>query len=526
MIIIRNIKLPIGYDFKNLRETVATILSMSPKNIKSAEIFRKSVDARKKNSVHFNCSVIAETTNDDMAVKICRNAELYTAEEYVFPVSSGIVRESPIIIGFGPAGMMAALTLARSGLKPIVIEMGEDADTRKKINQEFFAGAKLNPTTNIQFGEGGAGTFSDGKLNTGISDIRCRAVLKTFVKFGAGEEILYESKPHIGTDILINVVKNLRNEVIECGGQVLFGHKLTGLKVSNGRVNGIIVNSAKGETEIPAERVIIATGHSSRDTFRMLQKMKVDMCPKAFAVGARIEHLQKDIDNAQYGEFAGKPGLGAADYKLAVHLEDGRGVYTFCMCPGGYVINASSEKNGIVTNGMSFSGRDGENANSAVLVGITVEDFYKGDPLDGMYFQENIEQKAYFYGKGLPTCQTVGDFMNKLPSSICGKVKPTVKPGVHYGSGDDILPEYVCDSLRNGIRRMNSYLNGFSDSEALLTFPETRSSSPIRIIRDGFGESNIKGLYPCGEGAGYAGGIMSAAVDGIRTAEHIIASYK
>ena len=522
MIIIRNIKLPLTFDFDNLKSKTANLLKINEKDILSVQLYKRSVDARKKANIHFNCSILAEINNEKKIIKLNKNTEKYELNEYIFPNSQNPTEKRPIIVGFGPAGMFAALTLAKAGQKPIVIEMGDDADTRKEKIDAFMSGKPLDTTSNVQFGEGGAGTFSDGKLNTGISDIRCRAVLKIFVENGAPQNILYDAKAHIGTDLLINVVKNIRKQIITLGGEIHFNCKLTGLTQENGKLKSVTVSECGDEKILLTDTLILAIGHSSRDTFRLLKNKNIEMKPKAFAIGARIEHLQSDINITQYGDNAVSNIIGAADYKLATHLEGGRGVYTFCMCPGGEVINASSETNGIVTNGMSYHKRNGVNSNSALLVGVNVEDFYNGDALDGVKFQEKIEQKAYTVGNGFPTCQTVGDFLNKVPSTECQKVKPTVKPNINYGSGDDILPKFVCDSMREGIVALEKFFKGFSNNEAILTFPETRSSSPVRIIRDELGQCNIRGIYPCGEGAGYAGGIMSAAVDGIKTAESVL----
>ncbi|MBO5747108.1 MAG: hypothetical protein J6S13_08500, partial [Clostridia bacterium] len=450
-------------------------------------------------------------------------ADNFAQKPYVFPKANG-KHNRPVVVGFGPCGMIAALSLAKAGLCPIVLERGRDVDRRMADVEAFFKTNELDEQSNIQFGEGGAGTFSDGKLNTGIKDPRIAVVLKTFADHGAGEKILYDAKPHIGTDVLVKVVKSIRQEIIALGGEVLFEHKLTNIKSVNNRVTSVTVEAPEVVKEIPCQNLLLCVGHSARDTFEMLKKNGVEMQPKAFAVGARIEHLQSVVNRSQYGEFAEHSALGAADYRLAEHISNGRGVFTFCMCPGGEVVNASSEKGRVAVNGMSYNARNGRNANSAVLVGIDTVDYYKDDVLDGMYFQRTIEEKAFEVGKGLPVSENLGTFLGNGSSN--GSVIPTVKTGVTFGKIEDVLPRFVTDSLKEGILLFDRKLKGFADPSAVLTAPETRSSSPVKIIRDECGVASLKGLYPCGEGAGYAGGITSAAVDGLKTAEKVIEALK
>ncbi len=517
MIIINNLKLPLDTDFSNLSGVVADRLKISINDIISARLYRKSVDARDKGNVHFCVSVIAEIKNENKIIKKNKNASLFVKKEYIWQKAESRVR--PVVIGFGPAGMLAALTLAKAGLNPIVYERGADVDTRTADVQSFFAGGALNPESNVQFGEGGAGTFSDGKLNTGIKDIRCRTILEIFCKFGAPEDILTDAKPHIGTDILKVVVKNIRNEIISLGGEVNFNSKLDGVYFKDKTLESISVNGKK----MPCEHLCLCIGHSARDTFKMLYDSGVEFVRKPFAMGVRIEHLQSEINKALYGMFASHPALKAADYKLAVHLPSGRGVYTFCMCPGGRVVASASEDGGVVTNGMSYFARDGKNANSALLVNVTPSDFKTDDPLAGMYFQREIEQRAFEVGgkNYNAPCQRVGDFLGAESNSEY-TVEPTYKPNVTWVNLDEVFPKFITDSMREGIVLMDNKLHGFADIGAVITGPETRSSSPVRIIRDKKTmQSNIKGLYPCGEGAGYAGGIMSAAVDGIKVAEMV-----
>ncbi len=519
MILINNVMLPLDTDFENLERVSANALKTDIGNIKHAELYRKSVDARKKNNIMFCCSLLVEVKQgEERLIKKLKNVQGFERKPYIWKKATNTPQIRPVIAGFGPAGMFAGLALARAGLCPIILERGSDADTRTQQVKEFFEGGKLNPESNVQFGEGGAGTFSDGKLNTGIKNTRLRTVLEELYSHGAPKSILTDAKPHIGTDILIDVVKNIRKEVLSLGGEVRFDTRLESIKTENGKLISVVA----GGEEIPCESLILATGHSARDTFLMLKNSGAQMVRKPFSMGVRIEHLQKDINKALYGDFAESEYLGAADYKMAVHLENGRGVYTFCMCPGGEVINASSEENGIAVNGMSESRRDGRNANSALLVGVEPEDLEGEDVLAGCYLQRKVEQTAYEICRGAVPIDTVGHFVFGEKPEI-GKVKPTVKPEYAFADFDKIYPQFITESLKKGIIEFGKKIHGFDDKEAILTAPETRSSSPVRITRDEtFQSVSIKGLYPCGEGAGYAGGIVSAAVDGITVAEMLI----
>lgn len=479
-------------------------------------IYKRSIDARKKGYIYYNYTIDIELKNKKKEMKY------EEIEEYKFPEIK-VVRNSkynPVIIGAGPAGLFAGLILVQNGIKPIILERGKQVEERIKDVEEFIQNKEFKTNSNIQFGEGGAGTFSDGKLNTGNSSIYSRKVLEEFVKFGAPKEILYTAKPHIGTDNLVKIVKNIREYIISKGGQVLFNEKVTDFEIEEGKIKAVICSK-----RIETDSVILAIGHSARDTFKKLYDLGIEIQPKNFAVGVRIEHLQKDINKAQYGEKT-KLQLPSADYKLVYHARNGRTCYTFCMCPGGQVMASSSEENSIVTNGMSNFARDGENANSGLLVNVTVEDYFQKTPLDGMYFQEDLEKKAFELGGANYNApvQKVEDFLENRKTTEFGKVKPTYRPGVTMSNLNEILPGFISETLKEGIIELDKKMHGFGDKDAILTGVETRSSSPVQITRnkDTLNSVNVQGLYPCGEGAGYAGGIMTAAIDGIKCAIKIL----
>lgn len=487
------------------------------RKINSIKLVKKSIDARKKSDVHYLLSVDVSVDNERRYLKFKNVSK--TKQINYNTVSNSDLSKRPVVIGFGPAGMFAAYTLAKAGARPIIFERGFSVEQRQKAVDEFWITGRLNTKSNVQFGEGGAGAFSDGKLTTGIKDIRCQYVLKKLVDFGAPKEILYDAKPHIGTDKLLNVVANVRKEIISLGGEIYYDSKVSDIVLDKGKVASVIVN----DKEYPTDNVILAIGHSARDTFEMLYKKGVDMIQKPFAMGVRIEHKQSMINLAQYGEFA--KYLPAADYKLFAHLPNGRSAYTFCMCPGGVVVAAASEENKVVTNGMSYYKRDAENANSALLIGINTEDFGSDDVLAGVEFQRKLESNAYIEGGSnySAPAQKVGDFLNNTASISAGNIKPSYKPSVHFTDIRKVFPDFMNESFALALREFDKKINGFACNDAVMTAVESRSSSPVRITRnESLMSTNVYGLYPCGEGCGYAGGIMSAAVDGIKCAEMLL----
>ena len=541
MIRIQNLSLPLDYGPEELKRRAAKALGVSRSALGAVRLLRQSVDARKKSDVRYVCTVGVEV--QEAAALAARlhngNISLWEPQPYVFP---GVKRTSPlppVVVGMGPAGLFCALFLARNGLPPIILERGRNVDERAEDVEYFWKTGSLSRTSNVQFGEGGAGTFSDGKLNTGTHDGRIGAVLEEFVRHGAPEDILWQQKPHVGTDVLRSVVKSIREELLSLGVEVRFTHQLTGLRIEGGRLTGIYFDTEQGPMSeaLDCDTLVLAPGHSARDTFQMLYEVGVPMESKPFAIGCRIEHEQAAVSEAQYGPAWQK--LPPADYKLACHLPGGRSAFTFCVCPGGQVVAAASDFGQVVTNGMSLRARDGDNINGGFLVGVGPGDFEGHDPLAGVRFQEQWERSAWDLGTGglppiyvpgkpvfhAPT-QLVGDFLAGRPSTGSGKVHPTYRPGVTPGDLADCLPTYVTDTLRAALPLFDRKLHGFADPGAVLTGIETRSSSPVRILRDECFQSSLRGLYPCGEGAGYAGGITSAAVDGIRVAEAVAAGSK
>ncbi len=524
MIRLRDISLPPEHNAHQLQFEAAQMLRISNSKIRQLRIVRRSVDARKKPHVRiiYTIDVVVEgSENKILKQSGCKRASIAPAAYYKPPKAAACPQTRPVVVGFGPAGMFAALILALAGMKPLVLERGGDAASRHEKVEKFFATGELDEKSNVQFGEGGAGTFSDGKLNTGVNNPRIGWILEQFVKAGAREDILYDAKPHVGTDVLLTVVQNLRQRILSLGGEVRFHTQVTGLVLDGDRLTGL--KTAGGEV-IPCSHAVLAIGHSARDTFAMLAETGVPMEPKPFAMGVRIEHKQAAVDLAQYG--GNDPALPPADYKLVQHLQN-ETVYTFCMCPGGYVVAAASEPGRVVTNGMSYADRDGENANAALLVTVNPGDFPYGGTLGGMQWQREIEERAYqVSGSYRAPAQRVGDFLTGKPSEGPGQVLPTYRPGVAWCDLHGVLPGKITRALEEALPQLEGKLKGFSDPDAVLTAPETRSSSPVRILRDDTRQSRIRGLYPTGEGAGYAGGIMSAAIDGIQSAEAIIASFK
>lgn len=521
MLRINNIKIYEDISNNEILEKALLKNKIKKSDIINWKISKKSIDARDKKNVHYNYSIDIEVKNENKyknLIKVKNQTPLPN-----IPLNDKI-NTKPIIVGAGPGGLFAAITLIENGIKPIIIEQGQPVEIRKKTIENFLNFGKLNTFSNVQFGEGGAGTFSDGKLTTGINNPFCKEVLKIFVKFGAPEQILYVSKPHIGTDNLIKIIKNIREYLILNGATFYFNTKVIDFKIINNTLKAIYCqdissNNLNNITEISTDNLILAIGHSSRDTFEKLYEKGFLLEKKNFSVGLRIEHLQDEINKSQYGSNT-KLKLPPAEYKLAYHSPNGRSCYTFCMCPGGVVMASSSEKNTIVTNGMSTFLRDGKNANSAILVNVTPKDFKDTSPLAGIYFQKELEENAFVLGGSnyYAPIQRVEDFIKNTKSSTVGTIKPSYLPGVTLSNLNEILPKFVSDTLKEGILYFDKKLTGFANPDSLLTGVETRSSSPVKIVRNENLLSNIKGVYPCGEGAGYAGGITSAAVDGIKCA--------
>ena len=525
MLRIQNISLPLDGSQGQLKKKAARILGVKPEVITGLSLARQSIDARKKNDVHYVCTVDVTVADEGRVMARCRdrNVSLHQSAPYVFPTVRRTSSLPPVVVGMGPAGLFAALFLARNGLAPIVLERGRPVEERTADVERFWTTGVLNPSSNVQFGEGGAGTFSDGKLTTGTHDPRISTVFRTLVEAGAPADILYQHKPHIGTDVLRDVVKNIRQELIRLGCDVRFSHQLTGLTLRDGAVVGLTVEGPQGSYDLPCDALVLSPGHSARDTFQMLLEAGVPMEQKPFAIGVRIEHPQSAVSLAQFGPAWEK--LPAADYKLACHLPNGRSAFTFCVCPGGQVVAAASEEGRLVTNGMSHRARDGKNINGGFLVGVGPADFGSDHPLAGVAFQRHWEEAAFQLGgrNYHAPAQTVKDFLARQASKTLGTVEPTYRPGVTPTDLDRCLPDYVTDTLRGALPVFDRKLHGFAAPDSLLTGVETRSSSPVRILRGEDYQSTVRGLYPCGEGAGYAGGITSAAVDGIRVAEAVAA---
>ena len=537
MLRLQEIKLPLDHDEGALKQAVLARLNIRPEELLQFHVVRQAVDARKKGAVRLVYSVDAAVKNEAPILRRRKTPAIVPTPDVSYPdLSPGRekLERPPVVVGSGPAGLFAALLLARHGYRPLVLERGKPVDERYLDVELFWSAGQLGVDSNLHFGEGGAGTFSDGKLTTLIHDPRCRKVLEEFVAAGAPADILFLNKPHLGSDRLPAIIRRIRQTIIELGGEVRFRSRVRDLLLTHQKMAAVAV-AGQGSLEAPA--VILAPGNSARDTFAMLMERGVTLQAKPFSIGVRIEHPQPLIDRAQYGAFAGHPRLGAADYKMFFHAPNGRSAYTFCMCPGGLVVAAATEDNGVATNGMSLYARDGANANSALLVGVTPADFGSDHPLAGVEFQRIWERKAFVLGGGnyFAPLQLAGDFLadhgrllgglSNRPSPALGKIEPSYRPGWRFACLADCLPDYVSETLRQALPFFAKRLPGFDRPDAVLTGIESRSSSPLRIVRNDAFESNISGLYPAGEGAGYAGGIMSSAVDGLRAAEALIKKY-
>ncbi len=564
MIRINQIKVPLEHTSQDIVRKAAAVLRIAPEEILTWQIVKKSIDARKKPEIWINYALHVSVASQKKVIARCKSKQVQAVEEknYEFPAAGGRkLLHRPVIIGTGPAGLFCGYMLAKHGYRPLLLERGNCVERRLTDVERFWKEGILDPDSNVQFGEGGAGTFSDGKLNTLVKDKfgRNKEVLRIFVEAGAPEQILYESKPHIGTDILVFVVKRLREQIINWGGEVRFGAQVTDLLYEEEQVKGVVVRYREhaGETEddaitynrhsvkeelIESETVVLATGHSARDTFEMLYRKQVPMAAKSFAVGLRMEHPRRMIDQMQYGGVQ-HPLLPAASYKVTAQTASGRGVYSFCMCPGGYVVNASSEPERLAVNGMSYSGRGGDNSNSAMIVTVTPDDYADKSPLGGIAFQRELEERAYRIGKGAVPVETYGEFRKAVTGTAFKDIvqtaesydsvieqrypdfAPAVKGNYRLAPVHEILPAELNRALVEGIELIGRNVQGFSDGSACLSGVESRTSSPVRIIRDETGQSVIRGLYPCGEGAGYAGGITSAAMDGMVIAEKIAVEF-
>ena len=532
MIRIQQLKLSVFHTEEQLKQKIAKTLHLPMAEIASYKIRKQSIDARKKQEVFYVYTVDVQVSGEQKLLKKVKNPHVSIAKDvkYSFP-EEGMeqMKHRPVIVGSGPAGLFCAYLLAQHGYQPLIIERGRCVEARQKDVEQFWKTNVLDPHSNVQFGEGGAGTFSDGKLNTLVKDVKGRnkKVLDIFISHGAPEQISYVNKPHIGTDILINVVADMRRQIEEWGGTYFFETCVTDLEIKENRLTGLVCRNEKDGSirTIPAETVVLAIGHSARDTFEMLHQRQVPMEAKSFAVGMRVEHPQQMMSEHQYGTEAASK-LPAASYKLTANLENGRGVYSFCMCPGGYVVNASSEEGRLAVNGMSYSGRNGKNANSAVIVTVTPEDFKKDGPLSGISFQRELEERAYALGKGMVPQQLFGDFEQKCLSTEYGEFSTELKGTHTFGALHTLFPEEITDSFIQGMHQFARYIPDFDRKDTILSGVESRTSSPVKIPRDENFESSIRGLYPCGEGAGYAGGIMSAAMDGMKIAEELARRYK
>lgn len=523
MLKIVNVHLPLNYTKEELKNALAKVLKVEADTIEDITVDRQELV---KSDMSYKIAVLCrldESLENKLAL-ILRKKGVSKFDEQEYKVEKAVFEKRPVVVGFGPAGIFASLVLAQAGTRPIIIERGCETEKRIKKIASFSNGGELDPECNIQFGEGGAGAFSDGKLKVGYKDSRKRKILSELVEAGAGDSILYLEKPHVGSDVLHRAIVNIRKKIIDLGGEVRFEAKVEKIITDGKSVVGIAYKQGGEEHTVETDSVILATGHSARDTYQFLYGMGIEMEAKGFGVGVRIEHKQSLINEIEYGDAKYADVLGSADYKMVTHLNNGRSLYTFCMCPGGYVVPASSEKGGVCTNGMSEFARDGENANTALLVSVTPEDFGSKHPLAGLDYQRKIERLAFELSGGDYSAPVIRleDFMERRESLSFGEVLPTYRPGTRFISPDKYLPDYVCETLREGIKEMCQWKEGYYSPDAILTGPETRTTSPVRIMRDRNMEASLKGLYPSGEGAGYAGGIISSAVDGMTCAEKLI----
>lgn len=520
MLKINNVKIKL--DEEDYVKKISQVLNISKSKIKDVVLVKQAVDARRKNNISFNCAFTFCCSNEEEIIKQNKKLQITKVTPYQYPTYPP-TNKQVIVVGSGPAGLFCAYNLARCNQKVILIEQGQPVEQRKKDVDAFFEKGELRPNSNIQFGEGGAGTFSDGKLTTGVKDYRKQFILETLVKHGANEDILYKTKPHVGTDYLMEIVKNMRNYIIEHEGTVLFNTKLIDLTIKKSKIVGIVVEQDGVTKDMAVDQLVLATGHSARDTYQMLHLRQLTMSQKPFAIGMRIEHLQSFINESQYGPCARHPKLPTAEYKLAVKTSNDRGCYTFCMCPGGQVVNASSSKGQLVVNGMSNQKRDGRNANSAILVTVPCGDFQDEHPLAGIIYQQELEKKAFVLGGSnyAVPIQRVEDYLLNTMDKNIEEVIPTVYPKTTYANLNDLFSKEINDSLKEGLQLMNEKIAGFT-SHAILSGVESRSSSPVRIERNERMESSIQGIYPIGEGAGFAGGIMSSAIDGLKCSEIIL----
>ena len=526
MILVSNVK--VDLDDININKNIAKKLKIDEDEIISYKFYKKAIDSRDKNYVFFLCHFIVEV-KDRVLSKVLKNKDVKKYQKYNFEVDKVNCDREVMVVGSGPAGLFASYVLALSGVKVVLIERGKKVEERMKDVEAFFTKGVLNVNSNMQYGEGGAGTFSDGKLTTNINDERIEFIKETFIECGASEDIYYLSKPHIGSDVLLEVLKKFRKKLIDLGVEILFDTTLIDLNINGNALKEIVLldNKCGNKYIRKCENLILATGHSARDIFYMLNSHGVELARKPFSIGVRIEHRQEDINKSQYGEkYYKHPKLPSADYKLAIHLDNGRSLYTFCMCPGGVVVASSSEENEIVTNGMSYYKRDKENANSALLVNVNDTDLESG-LFAGIEFQRKYEKLAYQIAQDYRApCQLVKDLFEDKESKNYSFVKPSYLPGVVFTNLRKCLPDFVIDTLIKGLPLLDKKIKGFANGDALLIAPETRSSCPLRIIRDETCQSNIKGIYPCGEGSGYSSGITTSALDGIRVANSIISKIK